>query len=173
MLKLAENKHLGIIAYLALILAITGVGIGLIPVILPSTAAPQEENIITGMWSSVGTSGFAVPQGMVVYIPNLLIDYTIAEGENSYFHFDAVLEFETPGLVQFVFLINDLSYPQSYTNVEYPSIGGSNVTVPVSFFYTLYAFTAGSHNVTVTVFSDSVATTVWFSRLLVQTFIEP
>jgi hypothetical protein len=172
MVENTQKKQIPFISGLALVIAIAGVGLGAWPFLFPPEIQTTDENVITGMWSANGQEEFAVPVSSLTYIPNLLIDYTIAEGQNSYYHFDCVVEFTAPGLLQFVLWINDESYPQGFTSLKYPDLGGENVTLPVSFFYTLYEFTAGTHNVTVSVYSDSTATTLHFSRLLVQTFVE-
>lgn len=165
---MAENKS--IISFIALILAIAGIGIGVIPYILPKSS-PQESKVITGMWSAIVDTDFQVPLSSLTFIPNLTIDYKIAEGENSYFVYNGLIEFETPGFVQFVFWISGDTYPEGFTTFDIPNLG-SNVTLPVSLFYTLYSFSGGSHNVTVSVYSDSAAT-LFASKLLIQTFIEP
>ncbi|MFX1281625.1 MAG: hypothetical protein ACFFA3_19905 [Promethearchaeota archaeon] len=165
---MAENKS--IVSFIALILAIAGIGIGVTPYILPKSS-PQESKVITGMWSAIVDTDFQVPLSSLTYIPNLIIDYNIAEGENSYFVYNGLIEFETPGFVQFVFWISGDTYPEGFTTIDIPNLG-SNVTIPVSLFYTLYSFSGGSHNVTVSVYSDSAAT-LFASKLLIQTFIEP
>lgn len=171
MVENIKRKHIGTIPYIALIFSIIGIGIGTVAIILPANVPPQEENIITGMWSSVGYDTFRVPDSSIEYIPNLLINFTISEGEDAYFVFNGLIEFETPGLVQFAFWVDGQSYPQSFTNTEVPNLGGANFTASVSFFYTLYDFTSGNHNVTASVYSSSTASTLWFSRLLIQTFV--
>ena len=171
MVETNRGKGIIIVSYIALFLGIAGVGIGLIPYILPQTEPEQEKNVITGMWSSVGEEFFSVPQNSLTFIPNLLINFTIAEGDNAYFGFNGLVEVTTPSLIQFIFWISGSTYPQGYTNVNIPSIGGDNYTTQISFFYTLYEFTGGNHNATVSVYSSSVYTSLKFSRLLVQTFI--
>lgn len=167
---MVENKHFGIISIIALILAIAGLGIGVVPYVLPKSS-PPEGKVITGMWSAIVENDFQIPLSSLTFIPNLVIDYNIAEGENSYFVYNGLIEFETPGFVQFVFWISGNTYPEGFTTIEIPNLG-NNVTLPVSLFYTLYSFSGGNHNVTVSVYSDSAAT-LFASKLLVQTFIEP
>ncbi|MFW9971573.1 MAG: hypothetical protein ACFFDF_15365 [Candidatus Odinarchaeota archaeon] len=149
-----------------------GAGIGTFSFILQVTEPPQRETIITGMWSSYGQNSYNILQNTLVYIPNLLIVFTIDEGENAFFMFNGIVEFEsTSGFVQFVFWINDQTYPENYATLEVPNVGGANFTTPISFFYTLYSFLARVHDATVSVYTSSASSTLWFSKLLIQTFI--
>ncbi|MHA2086687.1 MAG: hypothetical protein ACW972_00330 [Promethearchaeota archaeon] len=165
------------VSIIALLFGIAGVSIGAINFILPSPSTQQGGVTINNVWSSEGDTAFHVPKNLVILIPNLVIDFTTSSGEDALFLFtaSAVLN-STSGvgglnsLLQFVFKLNGVAPTGGFTNFEIPDVSSENFTIPVTFFYTLYDFTAGSHNLSVSVYSTSNHASVYYSRLIIQTF---
>ena len=124
-----------------------------------------------------GDSPFYVPKNFVILIPNLIIDFSTSSGEDAFFQFTAIAILNSTSgvgglnsLIQFVFKLNGIAPPGGFTNFEVPDVSSENFTIPVTFFYTLYDFTAGNHNLSVSVYSTSNHATLYFSRLMIQTF---
>ena len=165
------------VSIIALIFGIVGISIGAINFILPSSPTQQGGITINGVWSSEGDSPFNVPKNFVTLIPNLVIDFTTSSGEDALFLFTATAELNStsgvggfPSLLQFVFKLNGIAPTGGFTNFAVPDVSSENFTIPVTLFYTLYDFTAGNHNLSVSVYSTSDYATIYLSRLMIQTF---
>jgi hypothetical protein len=173
-IKISSSGSRGI-SVIALIFGIAGLGLGAYQIFFSPASSIQTDSKIAGIWFSEGNI-FNVPEDSVTVIPNLLIDFTTESGEDAFFLYSGIARVNsTPGSIdwltlQFAFRLNDDTPPGAFTNLQIPDVNSENFSIPISFHYTLLDFTAGSHNLTVSIYSDSESATVYYSRLLVQTF---
>jgi len=144
--------------------------------LFPPSPTSQPSPIFTGIWSSEGNA-LHVPKGTVTEIPNLILDFTVESGEDAYFIFTSVAQlnsvsgqFGWPAFLQFTFRLDGVTPNNAFTNFYVPEVNTDNFSSPVTFFYTLFDFTAGTYNLTVGVYSTSDAASIFLSRLMVQTF---
>jgi hypothetical protein len=176
-MKKMSNGNLKAVSIIALLFGIAGLGVGAVNFILPSPTPQQGTITINGVWSSEGDSTFHVPKNLVILIPNLNIDFTTSSGEDAWFLFTATAILNSTSgigglssLLQFGFKLNGITPTGAFTNFDIPDVSSENFTIPVTFFYTLYDFTAGNHNLSVSVYTTSNHASVYFSRLMIQTF---
>jgi len=171
-----KRKNTSTISYLALLLGLAGLSVGVISLVLPSTPSQQEGVRVTGIWFSESNDAFYLTSGSATEIPNLLLDFSINPGETVYFLFTGTALLDTspylaqPAQLQFQLVLDGIVPSPGFTNLITPDMSGENFTVPITLAYTSDTISGLQHNLTVRVYSGANDAFVYKSKLLVQTF---
>ena len=113
------------------------------------------------------------PASTFITVDQLTINFTVSSGESVYFQYNskATVYAGTPSYIQFNFVLDGVML----AGPQYPWWSiltmDDRIEVPVSIQLSLDTITAGTHNVTVSIFGNDINNKVFSSTLLVQTYV--
>ncbi len=167
---MSNGKGLGI---LALLIGISGLGLGVYIIVFPQVQVVDSNFGIQNTWFNYDPTTYPTnPIGTDIFLNALTINFTVNLGESVYFLFNtyAIVTGGSPPLMQFNFVLDGVKKgPPAYPEVVFGSDGPDqygSVTLQI-----VKVISAGFHNLTISIMSSFVSNGIKDSTLLVQTFI--
>jgi hypothetical protein len=167
---MSNGKGLGI---LALLIGISGLGLGVYSVVLPQVQVVDTNFGIQNTWFKYDPTTYPISSpGIDIIIDALTINFTINSGESVYFLFNAFAIVSGTGLTMIWFrfvLDGSIKSPPTYPEVYFSSEGvdqHGSVTLQIA-----KVISAGFHNITISIRGTDTTNGIKDSTLLVQTFI--
>ena len=167
---MSNGKGLGI---LALIIGISGLGMGVYTIIFPQVQDVDTNFGIQNTWFKYDSATYGTsPIGTDLVIAALTINFTVNSGESVYFLFNTFALVSGAGLasIQFRFVLDGvIKGPPSYPEVYIASDGVdqyNSVTLQIA-----KEISTGPHNLTICIKGTDATNGIKDSTLLVQTFI--
>lgn len=168
---MSNGKGLGI---LALLVGISGLGLGIYTLIVPQVQVVDTNFGIQNTWFNYDPTSYATSSvGVDIVIDALTINFTVNSGESVYFLFNTfavVTGGGSPTAIQFNFVLDGLikgppAYPELYFASDGPDQYGS-VTLQIA-----KIISTGSHNVTISIKGSYAGNGIRDCTLIVQTYI--
>lgn len=161
------------LAALALIIAISALGLGVYQVFFVSAPTGEDSGITNTWYDFHYASEYTSPAFTQLPIDQLLINFTVNSGESAFFLFStfATVYAGVPSYIQFNFALDGavLSGPQHPWWVF--ETFGARISAPVSFHLALETISPGAHNASIFIYGNNVNNEIFSSTLLVQTYI--
>jgi hypothetical protein len=167
---MSNGKGLGI---LALLIGISGLGLGVYTLVLPQVQVVDTNFGIQNTWFNHDSGMYnTVPDGVDIVIPALTVNFTVNSGESVYFLFTTYAVVTGAGLtaIRFNFVLDgSIKAPPSYPEVVFASDGVDQHGSAT--LQTVKVIAAGFHNITISMMGSYTGNGIKDPTLLVQTFV--
>lgn len=165
------NKGATVIAFLALIVGIGGLGLGLYQFLFP--AEPEKTGIQNTWFESTGTFYYTDPISTDIPVDELEIEFTVNSGESVYCisSFNVWLDHAATSVMRVNFELDGANLRAGNEPWHTIQLNDYSLGSTVTIQHSIDGLTAGTHTLTIVISGSNVNNYITDSSLLVQTYI--